>query len=133
MGFCRHYRPPCRRGAPPLPEAQKRLVGRSKPFSEVVALYLEEKKLDNNTNTRKAKERTYTDFQTLFSDVDINLLGKPELVQWKTNDIKRDLKAPSVNSRLGDQQRPLHSPPKQPRRRLTNRQEKQTGREVRKL
>ena len=83
-------------------EAPKRLVGRSKPFSEVVALYLEEKKLDNNANTRKAKERTYTDFQTLFSDVDVNLLGKPELVQWKTNDIKRGLKAGSVNSRLGE-------------------------------
>ena len=87
---------------PPLPDTQKRLVGRSKPFSEVVKLYLEEKKLDNNANTRKAKERTYTDFQALFSDVDINLLGKPELVQWKTNDIKRGLKAPSVNSRLGE-------------------------------
>ena len=74
---------------------------KSMRFSQAVAAYLEEKKLDNNANTRKAKERTYADFQDLYNDLEINVLGKPELVQWKTHDMKRGIKATRVNARLG--------------------------------
>lgn len=83
-------------------EAQKRLLTRSKKFSEVVALYLEERKLDNKENTRKDKARTYADFQDLLGDLEINLFTKAEGVQWKTHEMSRGIKANSVNSRIGE-------------------------------
>ena len=91
-------------GRPTLPqqEASKRLLTRSKKFSEVVGLYLEERKLDNKENTRRDKARTYTDFQDLLGDVEINLLTKAEGVQWKTHEMSRGIKANSVNSRIGE-------------------------------
>ncbi len=91
-------------GRPTLPhnEAPKRLLTRSKRFSEVVALYLEERKLDNKENTRRDKARTYADFQDLLGDVEINLLTKAEGVQWKTHEMNRGIKANSVNSRIGE-------------------------------
>jgi integrase len=91
-------------GGPTLrqPESLKRLVTRSKMFSEVVALYLEERKLDNKENTRKEKARTYADFKDLLGDLEINLYTKAEGVQWKTHDMSRGLKANSVNSRIGE-------------------------------
>lgn len=91
-------------GRPTLPpnEAQKRLLTRSKRFSEVVALYLEERKLDNKENTRRDKARTYADFQDLLGDLEINLFTKAEGVQWKTHEMSRGIKANSVNSRIGE-------------------------------
>jgi integrase len=70
-------------------------------FSQVVAKYLEEKKLDNSENTITAKRRTYDDFIEFLGDLEINLFGKPELVQWKTADLKRGIKAVRLNARLG--------------------------------
>jgi integrase len=91
-------------GRPALPQstAPNRLIMRSKKFSEVVAIYLEERKLDNKENTRKEKARTYADFQDLLGDLEINLFTKAEGVQWKTHDMARGLKANSVNSRIGE-------------------------------
>lgn len=91
-------------GRPTLPqqEAPKRLLTRSKRFSEVVALYLEERKLDNKENTRRDKARTYADFQDLLGDLEINLFTKAEGVQWKTHEMSRGIKANSVNSRIGE-------------------------------
>jgi integrase len=83
------------------PEPQKRILARSMPFSEASEAYLEEKKLDNAAETLKEKRRTYKDFMDIFGDLDINLYGKPELVQWKTADLKRDLGANRINKRLG--------------------------------
>ncbi|WP_312260013.1 site-specific integrase [Limnohabitans sp.] len=91
-------------GRPALPSAEspKRLLLRSKRLSEVVALYLEERKLDNKENTRKEKARTYADFVDLLGDLEINLYTKAEGVQWKTHDMGRGLKATSINSRIGE-------------------------------
>lgn len=97
---------------PPLQEAMA--IGQPKPnrpstrtleksllFSDVVGKYLEEKKLDNSVNTITAKRRTYDDFIEFLGDLQINLFGKPELVQWKTADLKRGIKAVRLNARLG--------------------------------
>jgi integrase len=91
-------------GRPALPSAEgpKRLLTRSKKLSEVVALYLEERKLDNKENTRKEKARTYADFVDLLGDLEINLYTKAEGVQWKTHDMSRGIKATSINSRIGE-------------------------------
>lgn len=96
---------------PPLQEAmaigqpKQRTMGRAPEksllFSQVVAAYLEEKKLDNSKNTIIAKQRTYNDFKEFLGDLEINLFGKPELVQWKTADLKRGIKAVRLNARLG--------------------------------
>ncbi len=96
---------------PPLQEAMAigqpkqrgmvRAPEKSLLFSQVVAKYLEEKKLDNSENTITAKRRTYDDFIEFLGDLEINLFGKPELVQWKTADLKRGIKAVRLNARLG--------------------------------
>lgn len=44
----------------------------SEKFSAVVALYLNEKKLDNVPKTLYDKERVYAEFQGFFGDLDIN-------------------------------------------------------------
>ena len=87
-----------------LPQQQRSLARapeKSLLFSQVVAAYLEEKKLDNSENTIIAKQRTYNDFKEFLGDLEINLFGKPELVQWKTADLKRGIKAVRLNARLG--------------------------------
>jgi integrase len=97
---------------PPLQEAMNagrstvnyvasRPVAKSMPLSQATAAYLEEKKHDNVLQTLLAKKRTYDDFIALFGDLDINLVSKAELVQWKTVDLKRNITASRINQRLG--------------------------------
>lgn len=85
----------------PKPLEMRRATPKSLLFSQVVEKYLEEKKLDNSANTITAKQRTYNDFKEFLGDLEINLFGKPELVQWKTADLKRGIKAVRLNARLG--------------------------------
>lgn len=92
--------PPLQQAISMTPQATRPPV-KSMKFSELVNLYLEEKKLDNNEETRKAKSRTYTDLQEIFGDLEINLYGKPEMVQFKTLDLKRGIKAVRLNARIG--------------------------------
>lgn len=98
--------------SPPLQEAmamglpkEQRHAARSPEksllFSQVVEKYLEEKKLDNSENTIVAKQRTYNDFKEFLGNLEVNLYRKPELVQWKTADLKRGIKAVRLNARLG--------------------------------
>ena len=84
-------------GKPQMPTIQKSML-----FSEATEAYLDEKKLDNVEQTIVDKRRTYKDFMAIFGDLEINLINKPEMVQWKTADLKRDIKAHSINSRLGE-------------------------------
>lgn len=81
---------------------QTRQVLKSMLFSAATEAYLEEKKLDNVAQTIVDKRRTYKDFIAIFGDLEINLINKPEIVQWKTADLSRKLKAHSINSRLGE-------------------------------
>lgn len=85
----------------PKPLEMRRATPKSLLLSQVVEKYLEEKKLDNSANTIIAKQRTYNDFKEFLGDLEINLFGKPELVQWKTADLKRGIKAVRLNARLG--------------------------------
>lgn len=83
------------------PPSMSGILAKSMPFSQVSAAYLIEKQHDNAPQTILEKERTYKDFVEIFGDLDINLYNKPELVQWKTNDLKRGLGANRINKRLG--------------------------------
>ncbi len=83
-------------GQKPAPVLIKSMI-----FSEATALYLEEKKLENAPQTLIEKGRTYKDFVGIFGNVEINLINKPEIVQWKTADLKRGLGANRINKRLG--------------------------------
>lgn len=83
----------------PMPTA--RPMAKSMKLSEATAAYLEEKKHDNVTQTLVAKARTYKDFEGIFGDLEINLISKPELVQWKTLDLKRSITGTHINKRLG--------------------------------
>lgn len=92
--------PPLQQAISMTPQATRPPV-KSMKFSELVNLYLEEKKLDNNEETRKAKRRTFDDFKDLYTDLEINHIGKPEMVQFKTLDLKRGIKAVRLNARIG--------------------------------
>ena len=90
---------------PPIQEAmnlgrQPRPMAKSMRFSEATAAYLDEKKHQNAAQTLVEKGRTYKDFTALFGDLEINLISKAEIVQWKTNDLKR-MGANRLNKRLG--------------------------------
>jgi integrase len=80
---------------------QARQVIKSKKFSEATTAYLEEKKHQNVAATILEKNRTYKDFIDIFGDLEINLISKAELVQWKTADLKRNITANRINKRLG--------------------------------
>lgn len=69
-------------------------------LSEDTAAYLDKKKHQNAAQTLVEKGRTYKDFTALFGDLEINLISKAEIVQWKTNDLKR-MGANRLNKRLG--------------------------------
>lgn len=75
---------------------------KSKKFSEVVDLYLEERALDNTDETRLAKRRTYDQFLEVFNDLEINQFTKQEIVAWKSTQIRKNLKSQTINSKLGE-------------------------------
>jgi hypothetical protein len=68
-------------GRPQTQAMVQRILAKSMPFSQATAAYLEEKQHDNAPQTLVEKGRTYKDFTDVFGDLDINLYGKPELVQ----------------------------------------------------
>lgn len=91
---------------PPLQEAMNmgqpaRILIKSMRFSEATAAYLDEKKHQNVAATILEKSRTYKDFVDIYGDLEINLISKAEIVQWKTADLKRGIKANRINKRLG--------------------------------
>lgn len=78
------------------------VVQKSKKISEIIALYSQEKLKDNNKTTIKDKTRTYQSLIDLFGDLEINLFTKQELVSWKSTQIKQDIKATTINSKIGE-------------------------------
>lgn len=78
------------------------LVQKSKRISEIINLYSEEKEKDNNKETIKDKKRTYQSLIDLFGDLEINLFSKQELVSWKSTQLKQDIKATTINSKIGE-------------------------------
>ncbi|WP_409053657.1 site-specific integrase [Variovorax sp. GrIS 2.14] len=73
---------------------------RTKIFSEVVSLYLAEKKLDNTRKTIEEKQSTYNEYARLFSDSDINALGDEPAVSFKNRMVSDGAKAPSINKKM---------------------------------
>lgn len=91
------HRTPAPATAPTIP-----LIQKSKKISEVISLYSEEKEKDNNKETIKDKKRTYQSLMDLFGDIEINLFTKQELVSWKSTQLKQDIKATTINSKIGE-------------------------------
>lgn len=84
--------------APSVPAAPPK--AKTKPFSEVVKLYLAEKKLDNTAKTLTEKLATYTEYQRLFGDVDLSALGNEASVSFKNRMVTNGANAPSINKKL---------------------------------
>ncbi|AMP74838.1 site-specific integrase [Ralstonia solanacearum] len=78
----------------------ERVTPKSKPFSEVVELYLVEKKLDNVPKTLYDKERIYTEFQGFYGDHDINQYTANEAVSYKNRLLAEGSSASQINARL---------------------------------
>jgi integrase len=75
-------------------------TARTKPFSEVVKLYLAQKKLENVAKTLEEKETTYTEFQTLFGDADLNSLGSEQAVSFKNRMVSDGQSVQRINKKL---------------------------------
>lgn len=75
-------------------------AARTKPFSEVVKLYLAQKKLENVAKTLEEKELAYTDFQTLFGDADLNSLGSEQAVSFKNRMVSDGQSVQRINKKL---------------------------------
>jgi integrase len=97
LGVIHRTPAPAQPTIPAIPPIQK-----SKKISEVIALYSEEKAKDNNKETIKDKKRTYQSLLDLFGDIEINLFTKQELVSWKSTQLKQDIKATTINSKIGE-------------------------------
>ncbi|CAJ0737212.1 hypothetical protein R77592_04252 [Ralstonia mannitolilytica] len=88
-------------GSQPIGMPQgERVTPKSKPFSEVVKLYLVEKKLDNVPKTLYDKERIYNEFQGFYGDLDINQYTPNEAVSYKNRLLAAGSSASQINSRL---------------------------------
>lgn len=99
---------------PPIQEAMNlgrpsRILAKSMRFSEATAAYLDEKKHQNAAQTLVEKGRTYKDFTALFGDLEINLISKAEIVQWKTVNSDSKLIQFSIIQRLN-----FDTPPSSP-------------------
>ncbi|PLZ00784.1 integrase [Burkholderia sp. WAC0059] len=71
----------------------------SEKFTAVVALYLNEKKLDNVPKTLYDKERVYTEFQGFFGDLDINAYTPQEGIAYKNRLLGKNASASAINAR----------------------------------
>lgn len=73
---------------------------RTKPFAEVVELYLTEKKLNNVQKTLDEKRSTYDEFARLFGAPDMGSLGDEQAIAFKTRMVAEGLKALRINKKL---------------------------------
>jgi len=78
------------------------IVEKSKKIQEIIELYLEEKTKDNNKETVNDKRRTYKTLIDLFGNIEINLFSKKELVSWKSTQISKNIRATTINSKIGE-------------------------------
>jgi integrase len=83
---------------PPGPVAPAK--ARTKIFSEVVGLYLAEKKLDNTRKTIEEKQSTYNEYARLFTDADMNSMGDEQATSFKNRMISDGANPPSINKKL---------------------------------
>ena len=82
---------------PTLPAPTKALT---KPLSEAVAAYLTQKKIENADKTVEEKRATYSEFQSLFGDVDTNSLGSDQAISFKNRMISDGLGVLRINKKL---------------------------------
>lgn len=75
-------------------------VGKSKPFSKVARMYLDEKRLDNGGKTLEDKQRTFGTFVELFGDLDFNGVGAEQAIAFKQRLLGQSLSIVRINSKL---------------------------------
>ena len=85
--------------AGPEPQRMEPPKPKSKPLSDVIALYLTEKKLDNVAKTLDDKERTYAEFQGFFQDGDINAFGADTAIAYKNRLLAANASASRINAK----------------------------------
>lgn len=85
--------------AGPEPQRMEPPKPKSKPLSDVIALYLTEKKLDNVAKTLEDKERTFAEFQGFFQDGDINAFGADTAIAYKNRLIAANASASRINAK----------------------------------
>ena len=85
--------------AGPEPQRMEPPKPKSKPLSDVIALYLAEKKLDNVAKTLEDKERTFAEFQGFFQDSDINAFDADTAIAYKNRLLAANASASRINAK----------------------------------
>ena len=80
--------------------AQTPETGKSKPFSKVARMYLDEKRLDNGGKTLEDKQRTFDTLVELFGDMDFNAFGAEQAIAFKQRLLGQSLSIVRINSKL---------------------------------
>lgn len=80
--------------------AQAPAAGKSKPFSKVARMYLDEKRLDNGGKTLEDKQRTFDTLVELFGDMDFNAFGAEQAIAFKQRLLGQSLSIVRINSKL---------------------------------
>lgn len=80
--------------------AQAPTAGKSKLFSKVARMYLDEKRLDNGGKTLEDKQRTFGTFVELFGDLDFNGIGAEQAIAFKQRLLGQSLSIVRINSKL---------------------------------
>lgn len=73
---------------------------KSKKFSDVVKLYIEERKISNSPKTISEKESKYLEFQTLFTDPDFNSISSETAISFKQKMISDGLSISRINKTI---------------------------------
>lgn len=84
----------------PKQAAQAPSTGKSKPFSKVARMYLDEKRLDNGGKTLEDKQRTFDTLVELFGDMDFNAFGAEQAIAFKQRLLGQSLSIVRINSKL---------------------------------
>lgn len=80
------------------PKVEQKL--QTKPFSEVVKLYIEERKKSNSSKTISEKESKYLEFKTLFNDPNFNFITDETAISFKQKMISDGLSISRINKTI---------------------------------
>ena len=76
--------------------------GKSKPFSVVSELYLDEHALTAKAKGVEDRRSTYKEFQELHGDLDFNVYGDEHALGWKQRLIAQGLSVPRINTKISN-------------------------------
>lgn len=91
-----------KRAAALMGSLAEKAPGKSKAFSVVSKLYLDEHALTAKAKGVEDRKRTYEEFQQLHGDLDFNVYGDEHALGWKQRLIAQGLSVPRINTKISN-------------------------------